>query len=108
MDWTATLTPTLGAAGLLAAAVLMILTGKLLPKASVDERLADKDRQIDTWRAAYERSLEIQDEQRKQLTAMVTANETATKVLQAIPRAADLGIRGGGVVSRELASNDDE
>lgn len=107
MDWTAYLTPTLGATGLLAAVVLMVLTGRLLPKASVDERLADKDRQIDTWRTAYERSLEIQDEQRKQLTAMVAANETATKVLQALPRAAAPRNRTGGR-SRELASNADE
>lgn len=103
MDWTAYFTPSMGATGLLAAVVLMVLTGRLLPKTSVDERLADKDRQIETWRTAYERQLEIQDEQRTQLTAMVTANETATKVLQAIPRAVDLEGR-----ARELASNADE
>lgn len=108
MDWTTHLTPTLGATGLLAGVVLMVLTGRLLPKASVDERLADKDRQIETWRTAYERSLEIQDEQRTQLTAMVAANETATKVLQAIPRAADLAAGPGGRAIRELAPNSDE
>lgn len=107
MDWTTYLTPSLGAAGLLAAVVLMVLTGRLLPKASVDERLADKDRQIETWRTAYERSLEIQAEQRTQLTAMVAANETATKVLQAIPRAVDLAA-GTGRRARELAPNADE
>lgn len=107
MDWTTYLTPSLGAAGLLAAVVIMVLTGRLLPKASVDERLADKDKQIDTWRTAYERELEVQAEQRKQLTAMVTANETATKVLQALPRAVDLAAGTGGM-ARELAPNADE
>lgn len=107
MDWTAYLTPSLGATGLLAAVVLMVLTGRLQPKASVDERLADKDRQIETWHAAYERALEIQAEQRTQLAAMVTANETATKVLQAIPRAVDLAAGTGGT-ARELAPNSDE
>lgn len=108
MDWTTHLTPTLGATGLLASVVLMVLLGWLLPKASVNERLADKDRQIDTWRTAYERSLEIQDEQRKQLAAMVAANETALKVLQAIPRAADMASGAGGRAIRELAPNGDE
>lgn len=108
MDWTAYLTPALGTSGLLAAVVLMVLTGHLQPKSSVDERLADRDRQIETWRTAYERALEIQAEQRTQLTAMVTANETATKVLRAIPRAVDEAARTGGGVTRELASNPDE
>ena len=107
MDWTTYLTPTLGATGLLAAVVLMVLTGRLQPKASVDERLADKDRQIETWHTAYERALEAQEEQRKQLAAMVEANETAVKVLQAIPRAAGSRTRSEGRV-RELASNADE
>lgn len=108
MDWTSYLTPALGATGMLAAVVLMVLTGRLLPKAPVDERLADKDKQIETWRTAYQRSLEIQDEQRKQLAAMVAANETALKVLQAIPRAADLASGAGGRAIRELAPNDGE
>lgn len=106
MDWTALLTPSIGATGLLAVVVVMVLTGRLQPKASVDERLADKDKQIDTWHTAYERSLEIQAEQRTQLTAMVGANETATKVLQALPRAVDLAAGTEGV-ARELAPNSD-
>jgi len=89
MDWTTYLTPSLGATGLLAAVVIMVLTGRLQPKSSVDERLADKDKQIDTWHTAYERELEAQAELRTQLTAMVSANETATKVLRAIPQAVD-------------------
>lgn len=108
MDWTANLTPAIGVSGLLAATVLMVLTGRLLPKASVDDRLADKDRQIETWRTAYERGLEIQAEQRKQLAAMVSANETSLKVLQAIPRAADMAAGDGGRAVRELAPNPDE
>jgi hypothetical protein len=107
MDWTTYLTPALGASGLLAAVVLMVLTGRLQPKASVDERLADRDRQIETWRAAYERSLEIQDEQRKMLTALVDANETTTKVIQAIPRAAGPRNRAEGR-RHELAADTDQ
>ncbi|QDN64455.1 hypothetical protein [Streptomyces sp. S1D4-14] len=108
MDWTTYLTPALGASGLLAAVVLMVLTGRLLPKASVDERLADRDRQIETWRAAYERGLEVQDEQRKLLTALVEANETATKVIQAIPRASERPRNRAEGRRRELAADTDQ
>lgn len=93
MDWTAMLTPSLGATGLLAAFVIAILTGRLLPKASVEERLADKDKQIDTWRTAYERALEVQDEQRRHISALLEANRTTTHVIQALPQAAGLNER---------------
>lgn len=88
MDWTAILTPSLGAAGLLSAVVVLILTGKLLPKASVDERLADKDRQIETWHSAYTKALEVQDLQRSHITELLEATRTTTHVIQALPRAA--------------------
>lgn len=107
MDWTSYLTPSLGSAGLLAAVVLMVLTGRLQPKASIDERLADKDRQIETWRAAYERGLEIQGEQQKQLSVLLEASRTTTRVIAAIPQAAGLnGVSEGR--SRELAADSDQ
>lgn len=90
MDWTAILTPSLGAAGLLSAVVIMILTGRLLPKSSVEERLADKDRQIETWHRAYERALEVQDLQRSHITELLEATRTTTHVIQALPTAAGL------------------
>ena len=93
MDWTAYLTPSIGATGLLAGFVIAILTGRLLPKAGVDERLADKDRQIETWRTAYEKALEVQDVQRGHLNALIEANATTTHVIQALPRAAGLNER---------------
>lgn len=90
MDWTAVLTPSLGATGLLAGFVIAILTGRLLPKAGVDERLADKDHQIATWRSAYERALEVQDEHRAQVTALVEANQTTTHMIKSLSRVAGL------------------
>lgn len=93
MDWTTMLTPSLGATGLLAAFVIAILTGRLLPKSSVEERLADKDKQIDTWRTAYERALEVQDEQRTHISALLDANRTTTHVIQALPQAVGLNER---------------
>lgn len=100
MDWTAVLTPSLGATGLLAAVVIMVLTGRLLPRSGVEERLADKDRQIETWRTAYERALEVQDEQRVHIRALLDATQTTTQVIRALPRAS-----GGS--GRELAEADE-
>jgi hypothetical protein len=93
VDWNAVLTPSLGATGLLAAFVGAILTGHLLPKAGVDERLADKDRQIETWKTAYERALDVQDIQRKHINELLEATRTTTHVIQALPRAAGLNER---------------
>lgn len=90
MDWTAYLTPSLGAAGLLAAVVIMVLTGRLQPKTSVDERLRDKDRQIEAWRSNFERGLDIQREQQRQISALLEASRTATRVIEALPKAAAL------------------
>lgn len=105
MDWTAYLTPSLGATGLLAAVVIMILTGRLLPRASVSDRLAEKDKQIETWRAAYERSQEVQDKQREHISALLDATRTTTQVIRALPAAAGLNERNARV---ELAEAEGE
>src|SRR5574337_408542 len=94
MNWTTMLTPSLGAAGLLAAAVIMILTGRLLPKSTVDARLADKDAQIDTWRTAYERAMAGQELQREHITQLLDATKTTTHVIQALPQAVHLNEGG--------------
>lgn len=103
MDWTHYLTPTLGASGLLAAVVFMILTGRLLPRAAVEERMSDKDKQIDTWQSAYQRALEVQDVQRRQIQELLEANRTTTHVIQALPSAAGLNERN----PRALAEDHD-
>lgn len=100
MDWTAALTPTIGATGLLAGFVLAILTGRLVPKASLDDLRADKDKQIEIWRTAYETSMATQEVQRQQLSALIDANRTTTRVIQAIPEAVGLNEKGA---RRELA-----
>lgn len=105
MDWVHYLTPSLGATGLLAAVVIMILLGRLLPKSAVEERIADKDRQIETWRTAYERSQEVQDRQREHISALLEATRTTTRVIQALPSAAGLNERNARV---ELAEAEGE
>lgn len=97
MDWMSYLTPSLGATGLLAAVVIMILTGRLLPRASVDQRIADKDRQIETWRAAYEQAQAVQERQREHISALLEATRTTTQVIRALPAAAGLNERNAHV-----------
>jgi DNA/RNA endonuclease G (NUC1) len=88
VDWTAVLTPSLGATGLLAGVVIMILTGRLVPRRQLDDLRSDKDAQIETWKTAYERAMEGQDVQRGHIVALLEANRTATHVIQALPQAA--------------------
>lgn len=85
MDWTAVLTPSLGATGLLAAVVIMILTGRLVPVRTLEDLRRDKDDQIKTWKTAYERAMAGQDLQREHITALLEANRTTTHVIQALP-----------------------
>lgn len=85
MDWTSMLTPSIGATGLLAIVVIMILTGRLVPKSMFEDLRADKDRQIEIWRSAYETSMSAQDVQREQISALLEATKTTTSVIKALP-----------------------
>lgn len=93
MDWTTVLTPSLGATGLLAAVVIMVLTGRLVPRSSLEDLRTDKDKQIEIWRTAYETSMAAQEVQREQLSALLEANRTTTRVIQSIPEAVNLNGR---------------
>lgn len=94
MDWTAILTPSLGPAGLLAVVVIMILTGRLVPRSALDDLRADKNSQIETWKTAYEKSVSAQDVQREQIAALLDASRVTTHVIQALPVAARLNEQG--------------
>ncbi len=93
MDWTSMLTPSLGATGLLAVVVVLILTGRLVPKTALEDLRTDKDKQIETWRGAYEKALEVQDAQREHIAALLDATRTTTRVIQALPRATGINER---------------
>lgn len=106
MDWTAVLTPSLGATGLLAVVVILVLTGRLVPKSTVDELRTDKDKQIEIWKTAYETSMSAQEIQRGHITALLEANRTTTHVIQAIPQAVHLNNEGGGHAALAEAEGD--
>ncbi len=61
-------------AGLLTLAILMILTGRLVPRRAVDD-----------WRDAYLKSEEANGELRKQNSALIEASKTTTRVVKALP-----------------------
>lgn len=85
MEWSTFLTPTIGATGLLALVVIMVLTGRLVPRAVVEDLRADKDKQIEVWRAAYDKAMSAQEVQRDQISALLEAAKTTTHVIQALP-----------------------
>lgn len=101
MEYTAFLTPSIGAAGLLTLVILMILRGSLVTRKILDDMRADKDKQIDTWKAAYETALAVQEVQRQQITALLDATRATTQVIQAIPKAAGLNEGNGRHVLAE-------
>ena len=88
MEWTSFLTPTIGATGLLALVVVMIFRGSLVPRSTVDQMRADKDQQIEMWKAAYERLETAVTTKDQQITALMDASRTTTQVLQAVHMAA--------------------
>lgn len=90
MDWSPFLTPTLGVGGLLALAVILILRGYLVPRATVNLMRSDKDQQITMWKTAYERAdraLLLKDEQIK---ALLEGNKTTTHMIEALSEASGL------------------
>lgn len=70
------LTPT----GLLLVTVLMILTGRLVPRATHQQTLKERDQ----WRAAYEVSELARSTQEAQIRDLLEVAKTSTTVLTAL------------------------
>lgn len=100
MEWSAFLTPTIGATGLLALAVILIFRGSLVPRSTVNQMRADKEAQIQMWRDAYEMSQRAVDLKERQIDALLEATRTTSHVVAAVSEAA--GLNSGG--SHALAS----
>lgn len=64
-----------GASGLLALVVLMILTGRLVPKSRADE-----------WRSAWEKERAAGDVMRQQISDLAAASHVTARVLDALPQ----------------------
>jgi hypothetical protein len=98
MDYTAFLTPTIGATGILALVVVMILRGSLVPRRQVDAELKQKDDAIVLWKDAYERSEQQNQQKDRLITGLLETAQTTRSVLQALPEAVRLN-EGGPHVS---------
>lgn len=71
-----------GATGLLLAVFWMVYTGRLIPRKIHEDRIADKDKQIDLLTRAHDLSS-------KQVEEMLELSRTTTAVISAIPKARD-------------------
>lgn len=69
-----------GLSGLVLALAWMVFTGKLVPARTHDRIVADKDAQIEIWRAAAEKAAGQRDE-------LIEVARTAVAVMEALPRA---------------------
>lgn len=72
-----------GAGVLLGIAIWLILTGRLVPRSTYDE----KSKEADKWQAAHSVSEEARHAQTKQLDAVMEVGQTVKDVLTALERA---------------------
>lgn len=90
MNWTAYLTPTVGATGLLALVVVLIFRGSLVPRSTVEQMRNDKNEQIEVWRKACETSQRAGELKDQQINALLESTKTTTHVVTAMSEAAGL------------------
>lgn len=85
MNITDLASPATGATGILALVVILILRGLLIPRRVLEERIADKDKQIELWQKAWNKSEAAREIQAQQMTMYLEMARTTTAVIQAIP-----------------------
>lgn len=90
-------TSDLGAAALVGIVVLLVLLGRLVPRSSLTDRLADRDAQIqrlvderDTWRSAHQLSEEARRESQDQAGELLELSRTADYLLRSLPRGGEV------------------
>lgn len=76
-----------GAAGILAAAVMLVLTGRLVPLSI----LRDVQQQRDTWQEAHRVSEEARASEREQTRELLEVARVADHVLTSLPRPREVG-----------------
>lgn len=95
MDITALPIAPIGATGILAVAILMLLKGALIPRSIHEDRMRDKDQTIE-----YLRTINLELVAQNQ--ALMTVGHTAEKVLMSLQEAASGTDEEG---QREVASS---
>jgi hypothetical protein len=94
--FSAFLTPSLGAGGVILLVVLMVLRGTLVPRSTVDMMREDSNRQVELWKALAEGRQELIEIQQAQLDMMMGTAQTTERVLDAVSEAARHNRGGGG------------
>lgn len=82
-----------GIGALLTLVVVMILTGRLIPRRTYDDLLRERD----MWREAAQGSLEVSREQTGQVGELLELSRTAGHVLTSLPHSA----QGQGVTASD-------
>lgn len=95
MDVTTLPIAPIGATGILAIAILMLLRGTLIPRSVHEDRMKDKDQTIEYLRS-------VNSELVAQNQALMTVGHTAEKVLMSLQEAAS---SSEGEGHREVASS---
>lgn len=78
----------LGASGILVIVVLLVLRGGLIPRQVHEDRMKDKDAQVEYYRTAYEREVARGVELTSQVTTLMEVASTAEHVLTSLPTVA--------------------
>lgn len=83
------ITPAIGATSVLAVMVILILTGRIVPRSALRDLRKDKDKVIDLWQSAHDKQVQINLLQQQQIIAMMEMARTTTHVLESLPTAPD-------------------
>ncbi|MBW1600909.1 hypothetical protein JJV70_02080 [Streptomyces sp. JJ66] len=75
----------LGAGALLGVVVMLILTGRLVPRSVLEDARAERD----TWRAAHQVSEEARHSAQRQADELLDLYRTGVRALDALPRPGD-------------------
>jgi hypothetical protein len=94
--FSAFLTPTLGAGGIVLLVVLMILRGTLVPRSTVDMMREDSNRQMELYKSLAEGRQQLIEIQQAQLDMLMGTAQTTERVLDAVSEAARINRGGGG------------
>lgn len=91
---------TMGASGLLAVVILLILRGNLIPRNTYEERMKDKEDQVEYYRTAYESERARNDELTGMVGTLVDAGKTTEYVMESLHQASQKGeLENGATLS---------
>jgi len=87
MSITVTVVSNTSLAGVVVSIVWLVLTGRLVPRAQIEDLVKDRD----LWKEAYWRTQAVNDAQTEQLRALMKVADTTNSLLKSIPPAASAG-----------------